>query len=120
MNETPPVSLATIAAGGAGELWQRELADVLKNIADVNTDAKSKRVITLAVTIVPNEERTIGDAVVSITSKVAPVKRLKTILYMGRRDGRLVAVESNPKQQSMFDERPPGPVAMPAGGKEPT
>lgn len=120
MEEAPTVSLATLAQGGAGELWQRELAEVLKNIADQNTDPKTKREINLKVTIQPNDEREIGDALVSVTSKVAAVRRLKTVLYFGRREGRLVAVESNPKQQGLFDQRPPGPVAMPAGGKEPT
>lgn len=117
MPEPVPYTLAVMAQGAAGELWQREFADVLRNIADINTDHKTKRTITLRVTIVPNEDRDIGHAVVDVQSRLAPVKRLATTLYVGRHQGRLVAVENNPKQADLFDKGAPKPVAV-TGGKD--
>lgn len=109
--DEPTVTLATLGQGAAGELFEKELSEVLKNIADVNTDPKAKREVLIRVSITPNDEREIGDTVVAVTSKLAPVKRVKTVLFLGRRQGRLVAVESNPKQMT-FDQGAPRPVAV--------
>lgn len=107
-----PVTLVSIGQGALVQLFDIELERVLKNIADPNTDAKSTRVITLKVTIKPNEERSIGDVHLSATSKVASSKPTTTIVYMGRSKGQLMAVESNPAQSSLFDV--PKPVPVPA------
>jgi hypothetical protein len=115
--DEPTVTLATLGQGAAGELFEKELQEVLKNIADVNTDPKAKREVLLRVSITPNDEREMGDTVVSVVSKLAPVRKVKTLLFLGRRQGRLVAVESNPKQLT-FDEGPPRPVAVADARKE--
>lgn len=107
-----PVTLVSIGQGALVELFDIELERVLKNIADPNTDARSTRVITLKVTIKPDEERTMGSVGLSATSKVASSKPTATVVYMGRKQGQLVAVESNPSQSSLFDA--PKPVPVPA------
>jgi hypothetical protein len=118
MNE-PIVTLGTLAHGAGEELFSEELQKVLKNIADPNTDAKSAREITLKVRFTPNDDRTMGDTIVTCASKLAPFRKVHTVVYLGRRDGAFVAVESNPKQLA-FDTAPVGPVPIEQGRKEMT
>src|SRR5207244_5955141 len=92
------VSLATLAGGAAVELFQKELDQVVRNIADVNTDPKAAREINLKVKITPSDERDVGDVIVTCASKLGPIKGVRTAFYFGRLRGRLVAVENNPRQ----------------------
>lgn len=116
MAEQKFVSLATLADGALGELFDAELQRVLQNVADPNTDPEQIRTITLTVKVKPNEEREIGDVTVSAASKLAALKKVKTVIYMGRQAGKLVAVESNPKQQGLFSDKPN--MVPISGGKE--
>jgi hypothetical protein len=102
------VTLTTLAGGAAVELFQNELDRVLRNIADPNTDAKGVRKIQLTIAIKPNEDRDMGAVTISATSKMASVKPAPTVIYMGEHRGQPVAVETNPKQISMFQEKAPG------------
>ena len=54
------VSLNNLGEGAAAELFDLELHRVLDNIQDVNTKATTKRVITLKVTLQPDEHRNFG------------------------------------------------------------
>ena len=112
MSTTDPVTLATLHGGAAGELFQRELARALDNIADPNTPAKAKRTITLQVAIVPDEDRAVGDVVLTVVSKLPGPKAAATRLFFGRRGGKVVAIEADPKQPGLFDEKAPN-----GGGK---
>jgi len=100
------VTLSNLAGGAVGELFEEELTKVLRNIADVNTEPKAPREINVKIKITPNEERRIGDVVAAVSSKVAPVKRVSTVLYIGRHRGEMVAVESDPKQRGLFENKP--------------
>lgn len=111
MRVLEPICLATLGEGAAEELFQRELARVLDNIRDPNTQWKKPRKVVLELTIQPDEERQVGTTVIACTSKLAPTKGNQTTLYMGFREGRLVAVEQNPKQLRL-DVEPAGPVAI--------
>jgi hypothetical protein len=116
------VTLATIGDGAAEEYFQEELTKVLKNVMDPNTIPTAIREITVKIRIKPNEERRIGDADVLCTSKLAPIKRRKTVLYMGMHHNRPVAVESNPEQRGLFENKPvitPFPAtSTPAAGEK--
>jgi hypothetical protein len=100
------VTLANLAGGGVQELFAEEMTKVLRNIGDVNTEARAVREINIKIRIRPNEERRIGDVEAGVTSKVAPVKRVSTVLYIGRHKGEMVAVESDPKQRGLFENKP--------------
>ena len=97
------VTLASIGNGAALELFDHELKRVIANICDVNTNAKSKRCITIKVEIQPDEERNIGFATVEVTSKMAGVKLVASTMYFGKKDGQLVAVQNNFSQPGIFD-----------------
>lgn len=97
------VSLATLSDGAAIEMFDEELQRVLDNILDVNTDPKQAREITLKVKIQPNENREMGAVSIGTVSKLAPSKSVSTVFFMGRRAGRAVATERNPKQLTFDD-----------------
>lgn len=103
------VKLDNIGGGALSELFEAELARVLANIADPNTDAKAKRTIAIEVMFKPSEDRDVADVQLKCASKLAGIKKVSSVLYMGKRDGRLIAVESDPRQSRLFDdERPIG------------
>jgi len=99
------VTLNTIANGAAVELFDRELQRVIQNIADPNTSAKARREIHIKVTILPDEERSIGYARIECASKLGDIKPVQTVMYFGRnKENKLVAVANNIIQPSMFDQ----------------
>jgi hypothetical protein len=95
------VTLESLHDGAAGEMWAAALARVLENIADPNTDHKTKRAITLSFVFAADEERHVGDVQVSCQTKLAGMKGVQTVIFIGKHEGRLVAVEQ-PRQQDMF------------------
>jgi hypothetical protein len=116
MTEEKFVTLDNLADGGAKELFEDELEKMLRNIADPNTEASFIREINLKVKVKPDEERQIGDVLVQATSRLAPARGVKTVFFMGRHSGKLVAVESNPKQMT-FDDLKTNIVPI-EGGKQ--
>ena len=112
MEEETPIRLDTIADGAAEALFQAELQRVLQNIADPNTDAEATREITIKVRWSPTEERTMAPVRVFATSKLAPVSPAGTVVYIGRRGGKLIAVENNPKQLTLDTAAPPAPTPL--------
>lgn len=105
VGQAAPIMLTALAGGALEERWQVELERVQENIADPNTDAKQKRVITMTVEITPNSDRNLGDVTVSVTSKLSASKKVATLFYFGRTAAGLVAQEHNPHQMT-FEETP--------------
>lgn len=102
MNELSKVDLATLAGGAAPELFQHELDKVLENIQDPNTEATAKRKVKLEVVIQPGEDRDHADVSLSVSAKLAPHKPATGPMYMGEKDGELVAVAYDPRQGDFF------------------
>jgi hypothetical protein len=113
------VTLVTIADGAALELFQAAWDQVLKNVADPNTDAAVKREVTLKFSLKAVEDRDVGTVEVTCATKLAGIRGVDTLVYMGRDNGQLVAVEQ-PKQQDLFPSPGGRLVAVGAvpGGKE--
>lgn len=112
-----PMTLGTIAAGALEELFGAELSKVLANIQDVNTDPKAKREIAIKLIFSPTEDRDMTDVKVQCSAKLAGLLTVKTRAFLGRQNGRLVAVEHDPKQTKLFDDGTPKVTAI-RGGKE--
>lgn len=98
------VTLDTIGGGALTELFQAELSRILSNITDPNTDTKSKRVMTIQVKFKPNRDRDVADVELTCSSKLAGIMTVSTQLFMGQHRGKLIAVESDPRQSELFDE----------------
>lgn len=101
------VTLSTIGGGALNELFDAELARILSNITDPNTDTSTKRVMTLTVKFKPNRDRDVADVELTCGSKLAGIMTVSTQLFMGKHKGRLIAVESDPRQTSLFDQDRP-------------
>lgn len=106
------VTLVSIGNGAALELFDHEFKRVIANIADINTSPKKKRTITLKIVIQPSEDRGIGYANVEVQSALAPVKPVEATMYFGKKDGQLIAVQTNPQQPGIFDTEKPSIVPL--------
>lgn len=107
------VTLETLKGGAAPELWQMEFERVLENIQDPQTDPEAKRKITLEVVFSPNETREDMIAEIKVKSKLAPPKPEGAIVYMGRKEGRLVALGYDPRQGNLFGDEEKDPDVTP-------
>ena len=98
------LSVLNIRGGSAIELLDLEIAKVLANIKDPNTDGKTKRSCTLTLSFGPNEEGTISEIDISVKSALAgPQKQKVTARLTLDKDGNAVAEELN--RQRKMDER---------------
>lgn len=103
--EPEEVSLSNLCGGGVEEVFQREFAAVLANIADVNTDPEAKRKITLEFTVEPFEDRSGAQVTFSCRSKTVPVESVSGTVFLQRKGLVMVAIPHDPKQIRMFGER---------------
>lgn len=78
------VTLDSIGGGALSELFDAELARVLANITDPNTDTGAKRVITIQVKFKSNRDRDVADVQLACSSKLAGIMTVSTQLFMGR------------------------------------
>ena len=70
--------------------------------------------ITVSLTFKPGPKRESAEVKVKCASKLAGIVTVNTQLFMGHHQGKLVAVENDPKQAGLFDapDQPrPAPVA---------
>lgn len=100
------MTLGSLADGACEELFQAALKRVLENIDDPNTHHKAKRQIRLSVTFEADEERKTTRVNVSCDTKLAGVRPASAVLFVGRRNGQLLAVEAY-KQEALFPEDKP-------------
>lgn len=97
------LSLENICNGGVPEVFERELSEVLKNIADVNTDPEETRKITFEFIFEPTKDRTGAVVRFRCKSKVAPVEEVSGQCFLQRRGNAVVAIAHDPKQARMFE-----------------
>lgn len=102
-DEKEEVSLSNLCGGAIEEVFQREFAAVLANIADINTDPEAKRKITLEFSIKPFEDRSGAQVTFACKSKTVPVQAVKGTVFLERRGGAFVAIAHDPKQARLFD-----------------
>lgn len=103
--EREQVNLGNLCGGAIEEVFQREFAAVLANIADVNTAPEAKRKITLEFTITPFEDRSGAQVTFACKSKTVPVEAVKGTVFLERKGLSFVAVPHDPKQIRMFDSK---------------
>jgi len=106
--EDQVVTLLTICRGAAVELFQKEFENVIENILSPNTDDSTKREIVIKVSIKPDKhEPTRADYQVSVNSKLCPLNPASSQMYFGKRNGKYLAVEHDPRQSQLFEEVKP-------------
>lgn len=102
--EPEDVSLSNLCGGAIEEVFQKEFAAVLANIADVNTNAEAKRKITLEFTIKPFEDRSGAHVSFACKSKTVPTEEVKGTVFLQRRGLVMVAIPHDPKQLRIFPD----------------
>jgi len=100
--ETPEISLTTICHGGVPEVFERELKEVLANIADPNTAAEKTRTRTLKFTFKPTEDRSGAAVDFSCRASLQPVKMVKSQMFLSRHSGQLKAYPTDHQQVALF------------------
>lgn len=98
------LSLINLNNGAAVEVFDRDLATVMENIKDINTDAETERSITLTVKFKPNPDRTGAVAVVETKVRVAGIKANRGSIFILQDKGKPVAYPKDPRQDSLFTE----------------
>ena len=97
------LNLENICNGGVPEVFERELSQVLENIADVNTDPEEVRKITFEFAFEPFKDRSGAMVRFRCKSKIAPVEEVAGQMFVQRRGTNLTAIAHDPKQARMFD-----------------
>jgi hypothetical protein len=103
MDEKEPVTLSNLCSGAVEEVFQREFAQVIENIGDVNTDPEAKRKVNLEFTIKPFKDRSGAQVTFSCKSKIMPAESAEGTIFLQRRGTVMVAVPHDPKQIRLFD-----------------
>lgn len=101
------LNILNVCNGGVPEVFERELAGVLKNIADANTDPEAKRKISLEFIISPFKDRSGAQIEFRCASKVPGVDTVKGQVFFKRAGAELIALPHDPRQIRMFQQ--PGP-----------
>lgn len=102
------LSLINLNNGVAVEVFDRDLAQVMENIRDINTDAETTRKITLTVTFKPNPDRTGATAIVESQVKLVGVKANRGSIFILQDKGKPIAYPKDPRQDSLFLEQSGG------------
>lgn len=96
--EDTRASILQMAKGAIQERVDYEVAKVIDNILDANTDPKCKRKITLTIELKPDENRQFISLSASAKSVLAPVVPIGTTLGIAAdANGEMVIVETVPQ-----------------------
>ncbi|MEQ3340161.1 replication terminator protein [Clostridium butyricum] len=77
------INLETLADGALAEKVNIALKEVLSNIADPNTEWKTKRKLTVEITFVAQEDRELALLDIQTKTKLAPPKSVGTKIVIG-------------------------------------
>lgn len=102
--ELQKLTLDNVANGAANEIFEKEVDDLLKNIADPNTKTTQARKITLEFTFKPAPGMEYMVVEVASKSKFAPIQPVESSCHLIQRDGRLEAMSPQMLQPSLFDD----------------
>lgn len=101
------MQLESIGHGALAEKFDDALTEVIKNTCDPNTEAGTKRKITIELTFTPNKnDRGICGLVSKVITKLGAAKPLESMVSMGfdSDTGEIAAVEHAPVQPTLFDK----------------
>ena len=115
MNEEQRTSILQMARGAIQERADYEMARILDNILDPNTEARAKRKLQLTIEFRPDDDRQVIAVSVTAKSALCPTNPVSTSLYItGDERGEATAVEMIPNipgQTDMFgSEQEPAAV----------
>ncbi len=86
-------SLDQLANGAATERFAAGMAALLENVFDLNTDPKKARVLTLKVTVKPDETRENAKLSIATALTLAPQVPVEVPIMIGQDGNKVVASE---------------------------
>lgn len=95
--------LSDINGGAIDEIFARNLAQVISNIADPATDAKAKRSIKLTIEMQPSDDRSNVEIVVKSSLGLASVKEDKGSMRLELTDGGEVVATVRDSEPGQMD-----------------
>ncbi len=104
MEQFDKVTITNLGKGVVPELFERELAKVMKNIANPDTKATAKRKITLEIAFTPYEDRSGVKVSVIGKSTLASAQAVDGRLFLAMKDGKLQAYPHDINQARLFGE----------------
>lgn len=104
-----PLTLLNICNGAAAEIFDRELNQVLENIADINTSSEKRRKIVLTFDFKPYSDRSAAEVSLTCKSTLAPVNQINASAFIVRKDGAVRAFNNDIRQGEMFPTEEPAP-----------
>lgn len=118
------INLETLAGGAFAEKLNEALMQVAENIQNPNTDATTKRQITVNIKFTPNKTRQMVGTQIAVTTKLAATEAIDTQMVMGvnMRTGQIrgqmdlsdfTAADQDPEPEET-------PAAAPTPGQNPT
>lgn len=84
MKEAIDLNLSTIDDGAIQEKFEHEMAKVLENVLDRNTEPTKKRTITLTIEVISNKDRDMFVLSTKSNSKLVPREETETKVLFGR------------------------------------
>lgn len=112
MEQQQTASIIEMARGAVIEQINLEMAAILANIQDLNTEPDKARTLTVKVTFKPDNSRQNVKVSYDVTRKLAPAAPIETSLYCGDYHGAIYAVENVPQvpgQQAMIGQEQEAP-----------
>lgn len=123
------INLETLAGGAFAEKLNEALMRVAENIQNPNTDATTKRQITVNIKFTPNKTRQMVGTQIAVTTKLAATEAIDTQMVMGvnMRAGQIEIAEYDGQMDlsdfTAADQDPEPeetPAAAPTPGQNPT
>ena len=98
------ITLNNINRGMVGQLFDRELQEVLENIRDTRTSPTAARTITLKIKIKPEQDRHATDIEVSADCSLAPRQGSKGMMFLSFDGEEVKATTTDPRQMNLADQ----------------
>lgn len=111
------IDLEALADGAFAERTRQAIKEVMRNIADPNTEWKTKRKVTIDITFEAREDREVIECDVVAKPKLAPKKGIHTKFLLDKNlDGEVIASEFKkqiPGQQTIKVDSETGEMITP-------
>lgn len=98
------LDIRTLKGGAVIEMANKELQKMVDDVADINKDAISKRELTIKISLLPNEEASVGTCKIGVTSTLGKQKDQSATIYFGHDGEKGIASEhSNVSKPQLFE-----------------
>lgn len=112
------INLEKLAGGAFTEKLNEALAQVDENIQNPNTDASTKRGITVNIKFQPSKNREMVSTTIQVTTKLAATEAIETQMVMGTtRAGEIQIAEYGQMTMDELEEETPAEVQAPEAGQ---